>query len=446
MKKWSNRILLIVVLLFLSMSIIDIPFSLPMIAILSMLILGISLYYSRGLSKIFGLIMMIVGTIVLALQKASVDIWMEGITSNIALVCLITIVPILSIPIHIGRYDEKLAQFATRFNEKPQRLFTFISGAFMILGPITNLGAIHILHSMLSRLKLPNSFLARSYVRGFTSINTWAPYFMSVFLVVYSLEIPMSTFLPYGLILSVLQIIVANVLFSMREVKTIEFEQVPSVQVDNPNKLLELLAVIIGLTAIVFFFERRLDMNVSALIIIAVLFISFIWSLYLKEPRTLTQEASSFSRNIFPRSANEIGLLISAGFFSVALSMTVLSTYINRLWMMVGEYSVFLLMLGTIIFVAVLSMIGIHQIVTISSIIASVSYAEIGMSDVTMAMTMLAAWAASTTLSPITPLNIVVSSILKESVFTIIYRWNFTYSLIVMIVHATAIYMIHLLS
>lgn len=445
MNRISNYFMIGLVIVFIGINIMTIPYSFYILPFFTIAVLLVSLYFSRGLAKIFGIIMVMLGTFILSFQNVPIEVWFEAITKNVALVSLISIVPILSIPIHLGQYDVKLAQFASRYNEKPQRLFTFLSGAFMILGPITNLGAIHILQSMLKRLNLPNSFLARSYVRGFTSINTWAPYFMSVFLVVYSLKIPMSTFLPYGLLLSVLQIVIANILFSMKEVKTIKFDKMESVQVENPWKLIELLVVIIGLTGIIFFFEQRVSMNISALIIISVVLFAFVWSLYLKQPYAMLKQTNSFRKSILPSGANEVGLILTAGFFSIALSMTVLSTYINAVWSSIADVSILLLIFATITLVALLSIIGVHQIVTISSIIASVSYTEIGMSDVTMAMTMLAAWAASTTLSPITPLNIVVSNLLKENVFKIIFKWNFWYSVIVMAVHTIAIYIIHLL-
>lgn len=436
--------MVLLVLLFLLTNIVTIPFINYLIPFFATGVLLMSFWYSTGLTRVFVAIMLIIGTAVLLFQGVQLDVWMDGVTRNLALICLITIVPILSIPIHLGSYDQKIAQFATRYNRKPQTLFLFISGAFMLLGPITNLGSIPIIHSMLEKLKLPASFLGRSYVRGFTSINTWAPYFMSVFLVVYSLNIPMSTFLPFGLILSILQIIIANLLFSLKEVHTIQIEPMESMRVENPIKLFELLAVILALTGIIFFFENRTDMNASALIIFVVVLFSIVWSLCLKKPGQFLKKANAFRKSILPSSSNEVSLLLTAGFFSVALSKTVLSTYINSLWSQLAEVSVLLLIFSTIFLVALLASIGIHQIVTISSIIASVSYQQLGIHDITMAMTLLSAWAAATTVSPITPLNIVVPNLLKVNVFTVIFRWNLLYAVIVMCVHTVAIYMIHL--
>lgn len=445
LKRLGNGLVLILITIFVLSNIFIIPYANGVIALLTAIVIALSLIYSKGLSKVFGLIMVFVGSAILLMQGQPVTVWMDGVTRNLALVCLIMVVPILSIPINLGNYDQKLAQFASRFTSKPQLLYLFISGSFSVLGPITNLGAIHIIHSMLDKLKLPVEFLGRVYARSFSSVNTWAPYFASVFLVVYSLGIPIATFLPYGLLLSFLQLATSNLLFSFKEVRTIKLEPMAIETVENPKKLYELLIVILLLTALIFFLEPNINLNTSVLILLIVLVFALVWSLYLKMPREFTTSANSFVKSILPRGANEISLLLTAGFFGVVLSKTVMATYINGLWSYLADISVLLFIFATIILIAALSFIGIHQIVTISAIIASVSYGQFGIHDITMAMTLLSAWAAATLVSPITPLSVVISNLLKVNVFTLIFRWNLLYAIIVACVHTVAIYIIHIM-
>src|SRR5690625_8047138 len=99
-----------------------------------------------------------------------------------------------------------------------------VSGMFTLIAPITNIGSIYIIHSMLDKMRLPNGFIGRVYVRGITSVHTWPPYFASVFLVVYSLQIPIHQYLPYGLILSFFLIGFAYILFKYVVARYIEFK------------------------------------------------------------------------------------------------------------------------------------------------------------------------------------------------------------------------------
>src|SRR5699024_5763329 len=118
---------------------------------------------------------------------------------------------------------------------------------------------------------------------------------------------------------------------------------------------------------------------------------------------------------------------------------------INVIWEGLANVSVFVLILGTIIIVALLSFVGVHQIVTASTIIATVSYESLGIDVMSMAMTLLIAWRFSVTVSPVNPVISIVTSIIKENPFKIILRWNLPYALILAVVHSLVIYAIHLL-
>src|SRR5690625_4269427 len=143
---------------------------------------------------------------------------------NLVCVMLISIVSILCIPVRIGNYLQYLSGFIVKFEYKLHLICSVVSGLFTLVAPITNIGSIYIIHSMLDKMLLPNGFIGRVYVRGITSVHTWSPYFASVFLVVYSLQIPIHQYLPYVIILSFFQIGIAYILFKYVEARHIEFK------------------------------------------------------------------------------------------------------------------------------------------------------------------------------------------------------------------------------
>src|SRR5699024_9659957 len=107
--------------------------------------------------------------------------------------------------------------------------------------------------------------------------------------------------------------------------------------------------------------------------------------------------------------------------------------------------SVFVLILGTVIIVALVSFVGVHQIVTAGTVIATVSYESLGIDVMTMALTFLSAWGVSVTVYPVTPVLAIVTALIKDDLFTMIFRWNLPYALILAVVHSPVIYDIHLL-
>lgn len=415
------------------------------ITLITAIIILISLYYSKGLPKYFGIVMTVLSGVILIYQQQGFEVWNEGITKNLALVLLIIIVPILGIPISLGNYHQHLSGFISKFQKKPHFLYLMISGLFVLIAPITNIGSIYIIHSMLDKLRLPKEFIGRVYVRGITTVHTWSPYFASVILVVYSLHLPIYQYLPYGLMLGFLQMAVAYLLFKYVEARHIEFNLQYKTAEQGNKKLFELATIIILLTGLIFSLEPFVEFNVIVLIALIVLVFTFLWSSYLQVPRSYIQEVSEYQKTIFPSKANVISLLLTAGLFGVVLAETPISNVIQGVWEGLANWSVFFLILGTIIIVSLLSLLGIHQIVTVSTIIATVSYEALGIDVIVMAMMLLSAWQVSVTVSPISPVIAIASNITKENPFKIILRWNLHYAIILALIHSVVIYLMHIL-
>src|SRR5699024_8237757 len=127
--------------------------------ILTIAVVVICLVYSSRLTRTFGIIMIVIACTILFNKSVSLDIWMNAITNNIALASLIIFVPILGIPISIGKYHDRLAHFAARYDGKSHLMYLFISFLYLIFAPLVNLGSIHIIDSMLKKLNLPKNLL-----------------------------------------------------------------------------------------------------------------------------------------------------------------------------------------------------------------------------------------------------------------------------------------------
>src|SRR5690625_7010211 len=96
-----------------------------------------------------GIIITVISSYILFLQQQSFGIWNEGVTKNLALVLLITIVPILGIPISLGNYHQYLDGFIAKFQKKPHLLNLMVSVMFTLIAPITNIGSIYIIHFLI---------------------------------------------------------------------------------------------------------------------------------------------------------------------------------------------------------------------------------------------------------------------------------------------------------
>src|SRR5699024_7202211 len=141
------------------------------------------------------------------------------------------------------------------------------------------------------------------------------PYFASVFLVVYSLNIPIRECLPYGLLLSFFHIVIAYMLFKYVESRDQTFNLHYDETGRSYKKLYELIAIIVLLTGLIFALEPFVPWSVIVLISLLVLGFTYFWSVYLQETRAFFQELNVYRKTIFPHKANEINLLLTAGLF-----------------------------------------------------------------------------------------------------------------------------------
>ena len=125
----------------------------------------------------------------------------------------------------------------------------------------------------------------------------------------------------------------------------------------NKRKLIELFVVLVSLTGLIFAFEPFVPINVSALIGVIVFIFAFLWCGYLQHPVEFLKEMKEYRKTIFPGKANEINLLLSAGFFGVVVAGTPISAVIQKIWGSLAGMSIFVLIFMTIMIVAILSFI-----------------------------------------------------------------------------------------
>jgi len=441
-KSIGNVIIMIVFFLFLINQFISNYTITILYTFLTLLIILFSIIFSNKLSQLFGFFMLIISFSILLYKQASLGFWIEGITENLPLICLIVIVPVLGIPISLGNYNEHLSNMILRFQNNLGALYLMVAGLFELIAPITNMGSIYIIHTVLNKTNIPSNFLGRVYIRSITSVHTWSPYFVSVFLVVYSLHIPIHSYLPYGILLSFFQVTIAFILFSYIEKQNIKMEIYKKTKYQNNVKIIELFLVIFLLTGFIFIFEPFTSINISILVSLIVLVFSLLWSIYLNMLTPFFKQVKKYANSILHNRADEVNLLLNAGLFGVILSSTRFSQYINVIWEYLVNISVFFLILGIIIVVAMLAFIGVHQIVTVSTIVATVSFTDLGISSIVMAMTLLSAWSIAVIISPISPANIIVSNLLKENPFSVILS-NLVYALLLIFFQTLIIYSLH---
>jgi hypothetical protein len=121
-----------------------------------------------------------------------------------------------------------------------------------------------------------------------------------------------------------------------------------------------------------------------------------------------------------PMMNNEIMLFMSAGMLAFALKGTSVMNGISRNLIGIADQSFFLFALAILLFVLGVSYVGIHQIAAVGVLAMQLNPADLGISNVALALILLLSWSISTALSPFSGLNLMVSRLagisgIKES-------------------------------
>jgi hypothetical protein len=368
---------------------------------------------SSGFPRVISIFMMVVG-LMLEFQKGS---GLEGISQGILLIlpllCLVTLSPLLSVPLKLEGYFEAVNALLRNLIHYPRKLFAGITTSLFILSPILSLGSVRVINEFLSELKLPSAITAKSYLVGFSTAIMWSPYFGSVSLVLYYLGMPVGQYILYGVGLSVVSLFVGNLLFFIWERKhPLLKNEVPEAVLENQHrrqliKLTMFVGILISSSLII---EHLTKWSMIVIVCVISIIQPLVWAIIKNNgwkrlyPRWLT-----FKDVSVPMMNNEIMLFTSAGLLGHAIQDTSIANNISYLLIKIAEESIFLFAFSVMTIILIVTFIGIHQIAVITALAMQLNPTELGISTLALAMLLLLSWAVSSALSPFSGLNLMVS-------------------------------------
>lgn len=384
-----------------------------------------------------GIFMMTIGILLEINKGGGVQGISEGILLILPLICLITLAPLLSLPLRLSGYFEAVDSLLRNLVHHPRKLFAGITGTLFLLSPILNLGTVRIIHEFLKDLKLPSVMSAKSYLVGFSTAPLWSPYFASVSLILHYLDIPVSEYIMYGIGLSLLTLLVGNLLFAIWERRNLivpeNVEEEP-LKIQHRKQLLRLVICIMALMASSLIIEYITQW--SMIVIVCLISISFplLWGVVSNSLRRLLPPFKDYRIRTVPMLNNEIVLFTSAGLLGYAMQGTSLSNGVNIFLMSAAKQSFLLFAVTLMAIVLIVTYAGIHQIAVISALAMQLNAEELGISSLALAMLLALAWSTSTALSPFSGLNLMVSRFAGISGVEVGLRANGLYLSVVILV------------
>ncbi|RNA66222.1 hypothetical protein [Alteribacter keqinensis] len=438
LKTWLLKLLIVVYVVH---TLVVVPYGEAILATLTAVVIVLLLGHLRGFSRVISSFMLLTGFLII-MATGNVGLIKSSLTVNLPLVVLLVTVPVMGFPLRLGKYDEQLSNFVKKHGRNNNRLFFSITSVFFLIGPVINMGSIKLMNNLVEKLALAKGLLARSYMQGFTSTLLWSPFFASLLLVLNLVGLSLYTYLPFGLGIAVLHILVANVLYS-KFAKDTAFSSA-GVQTVRMRRIYELVIVFVLFFCAVFLIDRLLGISMIISVTFAAVLVAIIWSLYLRVEREFMSNVKEYSGKTILLSSNEVVLFTTAGFFGAVIATTEVGAFINRFVLLVSESSVLLLILSIILITALLALGGVHQIVTITALATTVRPLEVGVDPLIFALTLMSAWSIATILSPISAANVIIMNLIRRRYKEVAFTFNGAFILVMTGMYTIFIYVVHL--
>lgn len=353
---------------------------------------------------------------------------LAGINQNMAILSIIILAPLISIPL---KQEGLLGVVTDRLKEqKNNARSTFYSvGTFtMILAPILNMGALRIVDGIVSKLRLPPKVLSSSYYNAVAPAFIWSPFYASVGTVLFMTDMPYTSFMLIGIGFAAVQILAGSIILRPKKNGQAKNEEGKQVSDEDRKKLIKLISFIILLLIALILEEAFTDQRMLFLVSVNCIAVPLLWALLRNKWKELKKELIHFKERS-TKSSTEIGLFLSAGLFGNALVQTPFTEVVENVIIWSSRSSILLLFIILIMFMLLMAMMGIHQIVVVPVIITILLSPNVDLSLSVIAFMCVFAWTLSASISPMNPLNVIISQCVGKDGFTVALKWNGKYFL-----------------
>ncbi|BCB04089.1 hypothetical protein [Bacillus sp. KH172YL63] len=371
----------------------------------------------------------------------------QGITQNMPLLSILILAPLLSAPLRREGVIDSVILYLNELKHNPRKTFYGISTFMMTLAPILNMGALRIVHGFVESINLPSKLLSRSYYVGFTPAVIWSPFFASVGIVLFYLDITYLSYVVVGVMFAVIQMTVGFVLFRPRMVEETAAAEERNEMITpdkGPKKDMYLLFVfVIGLVVLLIVMEQAFHKSMLLLVSIICFLVPVAWVIFRKRQSIVKEEIILYKNKLHSQKM-EICLFLSAGLFGNVVSHTPVKELLERSIQWSATQSIGVLFLFIILLVIFMAFLGVHQIIVTPLILTSLDFTAMPSVAVTsVAFMCIFTWMLSSAISPLNAMNIIISQCVKRNGVTVAFKWNGVYFLSITVLAFVYVYVLN---
>lgn len=440
---WRGLLYLAAIVTFLLATVAHLPTLLPAAALLALLSILASLPSCGPVARILALLFLGGGYLMLWRGGRPWPDYLLAHGSMLYLMALFSVLPLLSIPVQLGRYGHSIeavlrARIAGLFQLNcVVTVLAFLCGSFM------SLAAVPIMMTSISPvtgsypLRDPVRFATVSTVFGYVLPILWTPVSGVVGVVLHSLKLEWTALLPLLMAISLAGLLLNWMLFWLFELRgqpaAIRVPAQPAA--DQPQwrpalrHLGQMLLAIVLMVAAIGVLDRLLRIGMLTVVTLVAIPFALAWSMALGRGRDFLRAARLQMASRLPRMADQFAIFLAAGFFVSAMHLSGADHAVNEAFLALHDTLGTRLFLISMPFMALaVAMLGVHPLVAIALLGESLKPDVLGIDVKLLAVTLIGSSVLTYMLGPFSGTLGLMQSLTRISSYRLAW-WNLPYAI-----------------
>lgn len=432
------------------------------------LILAVILSFiaTKGSTRMIAAVLFIVGAFLLIYTQAPLDVWEKALLENGYLLAMFIMVPLISLPVRYGGYNESLEALFDRFGNSKSRFYGLVSVMTAFLGVLVSIASVPLTCEVArsSHFAANARILATALSRGFITCLFWAPTTATIALSLQLTGANWLSVLPFGLLFAIIAGFIGWIMTTIRENLIARRSQLNTSLSKNKNdthidanlnssslhpskceatshqphsgifdrkKIIELVLFSVLYIVAVMLVGQCLRISVIVAVALMSILIPIIWMVAIKRVTLFKQKVKDeYVAVKLPNVKGQMILFTAAGVLASGISYSGVGEMAVTTLLQITNGGALEATILVMILALVCSAFGIHPLVYTTVIGGSLTAAQLGVSPVYMALLLAMGWALGNAVCPTSANSIAVSQLVERSPFKLALNWNVSYVLV----------------
>lgn len=416
-----------------------------LLSILCFFIVVLTFRLTKKFVQILGGVFLTLGAFLLWTSSSEWQQYIFAFGPMLDLLTMFTLIPILGIPVKLGRYGEGIQAIIQKRVKTSGHLYMMTSGISYFFSIFMNLATLPMTYYSITPalgsfpVRNKERFMSRAISRGFAMPLIWAPVTPIVGIVITMTGVSWGSILPYVIPLSILGLAM-DWFIGSRQSQPMKLphsadesvhETASALEVTNdsrPGRVFQILVAIAIFNVLVSFAETQVSLPFLILVSLIVIPFSFSWSLLLRKGKEFGHQLSDHFNSFAMSMKDQFFIFLSTGFFISAINISkaneILFDWIAA-FISVAGVEIFLIILPLI--PLGLAFLGLHPAVSLALMIEGVNPEAIGISPHILTVAMLSGAVSAFLVGPYNATLGLMSNIIKVDSYKVS-SWNLPFA------------------